>query len=323
MHLTILVGGEAGQGVQSIGSILCRSFSRGGYHVFADQDYESRVRGGHNFYRIRISSDEVRAISEHIDLLIALNAESISLHAGEMIENSVIISDEGNGQSPTNFGNFFPVPLGKLSVEQTGSKVMANTVALGAAMGLLRFDQGIMDIVLKEHFGTGEKGDHNVKAALTGYHYATKRFEGDFDKKLDPLERGKRMLLNGNEAIALGAIAAGCSFMSAYPMTPASSIMEYLAGKSEELGLVVVQPEDEISAINMIIGASFAGARSMTATSGGGFCLMVEGLGLAGMTETPIVVVDAQRPGPAIGLPTRTEQSDLQFAIYASHGEFP
>jgi 2-oxoglutarate ferredoxin oxidoreductase subunit alpha len=131
------------------------------------------------------------------------------------------------------------------------------------------------------------------------------------------------MLLTGNEAIALGAIAAGCRFMSAYPMTPASSIMEYLAAHGDDFGIVVVQAEDEIAAINMITGAGYTGTRSMTATSGGGFSLMVEGLGLAGITETPIVVVNAQRPGPAIGLPTRTEQCDMEFMLYASHGEFP
>ncbi len=141
-------------------------------------------------------------------------------------------------------------------------------------------------------------------------------------KPAQPLAQ-KRMLLNGNEAVALGAMAAGCKFVSAYPMTPSTTIMEYMAGKADELGIVVVQPEDEISAINMIIGAAYAGVRSMTATSGGGFCLMVEGLGLAGMTETPIVVVDGQRAGPAIGLPTRTEQGDLLFAIRAAHGDFP
>ena len=153
--------------------------------------------------------------------------------------------------------------------------------------------------------------------------YFRDNYKGSFKSRLEKISDGKRMLLTGNEALSLGAIAAGCKFMSAYPMTPSSSIMEYLAAHGEEYGVTVVQAEDEIAAINMINGAAYAGARAMTATSGGGFCLMVEGLGLAGMTETPIVVVNGQRPGPAIGLPTRTEQGDLEFVLYASHGEFP
>ena len=164
---------------------------------------------------------------------------------------------------------------------------------------------------------------NNFKAARAGYEWAQQNFRGDFDYHLSPISDVKRMLLTGNEALALGAIAAGCKFIATYPMTPATSIMEYMAAKAKDLNLIVVASEDEISAINMIIGAGYAGVRAMTATSGGGFCLMVEGLGLAGMTETPIVVVDGQRPGPAIGLPTRTEQGDLEFVLHASHGEFP
>lgn len=200
---------------------------------------------------------------------------------------------------------------------------MANTVALGVTMYLMGYEPKVLGDVVLEHFGAGDVGKSNAEAATAGYEYARVNFKGDLGKRLSPTGGSQRMLLNGNEAIALGALAAGCRFVAAYPMTPATSIMEYMAAKADDFGLVVVQPEDEIAAINMIIGAAFAGVRSMTATSGGGFCLMVEGLGLAGMTETPIVVVDGQRAGPAIGLPTRTEQSDLQFALHASHGEFP
>ena len=180
-----------------------------------------------------------------------------------------------------------------------------------------------MNKLLREYFGADEKGESNVKAARAGYEYAQENFKGDFNHRLSPISDVKRMLLNGNEAIALGTIAAGCKFMAAYPMTPSTSIMEYVAAKAKDLDLVMVPPEDEISAINMAIGAGYAGVRAMTATSGSGFCLMVEGLGLAGMTETPIVVVNGQRPGPAIGLPTRTEQGDLEFVLHAHHGEFP
>jgi 2-oxoglutarate ferredoxin oxidoreductase subunit alpha len=322
-HLNVMVGGEAGQGVQSVGFILAKVFARGGYYVFADQDYESRVRGGHNFYRIRVQESEVVAIAELIDILIALNKETIDLHQKELTPNGIIIFDNGRIKDVNSNSNLFGIPLGKIAEEEAGNKLMINTVALGAALGLVKYSPEVLEQVIREYFGSGETGEGNVRAARAGYEYTQKNFNGDFDACLSPISDVKRMLLNGNEAIALGAITAGCKFISAYPMTPASSIMEYMASKADEFGLVVVQPEDEIAAINMAIGASYAGVRAMTATSGGGLCLMVEGLGLAGITETPIVVVNAQRPGPAIGLPTRTEQGDLQFILHAAHGDFP
>jgi len=322
-NLNVMIGGEAGQGVQSMGLILTKAFARGGYHVFADQDYESRIRGGHNFFRIRVKDSKVGAISEPVDILLAFNKESIDRHREELAKKGVIIFDREKAKDVSGDGTLLAVPLTRLAEEKTGNKLMANTVALGAALGLVGYDFKILNKVLREHFGTGEIGKGNIKAAKAGYEYAQENFREDFSYHLSTIGDAKRMLLTGNEAIALGAIAAGCKFMAAYPMTPATSIMEYMAAKAKDLDLVVVQPEDEIAAVNMIIGASYAGVRAMTATSGGGFCLMVEGLGLAGITETPIVMVDAQRPGPAIGLPTRTEQGDLQFILHAAHGEFP
>lgn len=319
IDINFMVGGEAGQGVQSVGFLLAKAFARGGFHVFADQDYESRVRGGHNFFRVRVAENRIGAIAESIDVLLALNNESIDLHLDEVADKGVIIYDGEKIKAPSDNGNLFSVPLDRLA----GGKLMANTVALGAALGLVGYDFKILDTALREHFHTAEIGENNVRVAMAGYEYTQKNFRQGFSHRISPISNVKRMLLTGNEAIALGAAAAGCKFVAAYPMTPATSIMEYLAARAGELGLVVVQPEDEVSAINMIIGAGYAGVRAMTATSGGGFCLMVEGLGLAGITETPIVVVNAQRPGPAIGLPTRTEQSDLDFSLHASHGEFP
>jgi len=323
LNLNIMVGGEAGQGVQSVGFILTKAFARGGFYLFADQDYESRIRGGRNFFRVRISDSQVAAISEAVDILLALNQESIELHRGEMVQGGVVVFDRDKAKGISSDSALFGVPLERLAEEKAGSKLMANTVALGVALGLVSYDLEILNNVLREHFGTREIGEGNVRAAAAGYEYARNNFKGEFKPSLNPLSDKKGMLINGNEAIALGAIAAGCTFMAAYPMTPATSIMEYLASKSAELGLVVVQPEDEISAINMTIGAAFAGARAMTATSGSGFALMVEGLGLAGITETPVVAVLAQRPAPAVGLPTRTEQGDLQFVLTAAPGEFP
>jgi 2-oxoglutarate ferredoxin oxidoreductase subunit alpha len=323
VDFNFMVGGEAGQGVQSVGFLLAKVFARGGYHIFADQDYESRVRGGHNFFRVRVSDGKVGAIAEDVDILIALNMDSIELHQPNMVTQGIIIFDgeKIKGVSGNN-GSLLSIPLEKMAEEKAGDKLMINTVALGAAVSAVNYDLNILNAVLAERFGKGEVTDRNIAAAKAGYDYVQSEHKGNF-RKLKPLSEAKRMLLTGNEAISLGAIAAGCKFMAAYPMTPASSIMEYMAAKSKDLDLVMVHAEDEIAAINMAIGAAYAGVRAMTATSGSGLCLMVEGIGLAGITETPIVIIDGQRPGPAVGLPTRTEQGDLQFVLHAHHGDFP
>jgi 2-oxoglutarate ferredoxin oxidoreductase subunit alpha len=282
------------------------------------------VRGGHSFFRVRASDAEARAISELVDILVTLDKESIDLHQKELTKQGIIIFDGDKTKNTGENTSLFSVPLERLAQESAKNKLMTNTVALGAALGLASYDKQILSNVISEYFGAGDVGKANVAAATAGYEYARTNFKRDFRHNLTPIiGDGRSMLLSGNEAIALGALAAGCKFMAAYPMTPTTTIMEYLASKAKDFSIVVVQPEDEIAAVNMVIGASFAGVRSMTATSGGGFCLMVEGLGLAGMTETPIVVVLGQRAGPAIGLPTRTEQGDLEFAIHAAHGEFP
>ncbi|MFH1383148.1 MAG: 2-oxoacid:acceptor oxidoreductase subunit alpha [Chloroflexota bacterium] len=324
VDINFVVGGEAGQGVQTVGFLLGKVFARGGYHVFADQDYESRVRGGHNFFRVRVSDRPIGGVLEPVDALIALNQETIELHRRELSENGVVIFDGEKISLAESGPNLFNVPLERLADEKAGGKVMANTVALGAALCLVKYDFSILEKVLREYFGA-EVGEDNVKAAKVGYEYLQENFGGKLSQALPTIKKNnsKQMLLTGNDAIALGAIAAGCKFISAYPMTPATSILEYMATKAGELGLAVVQTEDEISAVNMAIGAAFAGARAITATSGSGFCLMVEGLGLAGITETPVVIVDAQRPGPAVGMPTRTEQGDLQFVLHAHQGDFP
>ncbi len=320
VDLTCLVGGEAGQGVQSTGFILSKVLARGGYHIFADQDYESRVRGGHNFFRIRITTEPIGAIAEKVNILLALDEESIHLHQDKLSTGSIIIYDEGKVNESSNY-HLVHLPLKQLAEDKVGNKLMANTVALGAIIGLIDYDLGVLEQVLKERFS--KDSEANIEAARVGYHFTHDNAQLQSPYKLKSNKDSEHLLITGNEAIALGAIAAGCKFMAAYPMTPASSIMEYIAAKSHDYGLVMVHAEDEIAAINMVIGASYAGTRAMTATSGSGFCLMVEGLGLAGITETPIVIINAQRPGPATGLPTRTEQSDLEFMLYASHGEFP
>lgn len=323
MDFKILIGGEAGQGVQTTGSILARAFTRMGFHVFADQDYESRIRGGHNFFRIRVKDSQALAISETIDVLLALNKESLSLHCSELGEKGVAISDSVRDTELSRTHRVIYMSMSDISMKITGSRMAANSVAIGAFAGLCGLDMEIFITLIREYFHQEEVAERNISAARVGQQYIIEQKESfPLNNYGENIKTG-RMLINGNEGVAMGALAAGCKFLSAYPMTPSTSIIEYMAANAGDFETVVVQPEDEIAAIHMAIGASYAGARSMTVTSGGGFSLMVEALGLAGMTETPVVIVLGQRSGPAIGLPTRTEQSDLLFAINASHGEFP
>ncbi|MFA5309881.1 MAG: 2-oxoacid:acceptor oxidoreductase subunit alpha [Dehalococcoidales bacterium] len=326
VNFSLMVGGEAGQGVQSVGAILAKYFARGGFSVFADQDYESRVRGGHNFFRIRVQTDGQPAIAPALDVLIALNKETVDLHAAEVKPGGVIIHDAAETGLKAIDARYLDVPFVKLAEEASGNKLMSNTVAAGAALGLLRGDFSLLPAVLGQEFARhGEKTvEDNVAAARAGYDFAREHGKSfSFPALRPPKEAKRRLLLNGNEAVAFGALAAGCKFTAGYPMTPSSSILEYIADKGLEHGAVMLHVEDEISALNMAVGAGYAGVRSMVATSGGGFALMVEALALAGMTETPVVVVLGQRPGPATGLPTRTEQGELLFSLHAGHGEFP
>jgi 2-oxoglutarate ferredoxin oxidoreductase subunit alpha len=326
IDFNIMAGGEAGQGVQSVGMILAKSMAHGGLHVFADQDYENRVRGGHNFFRVRASDQEVLALSEKLDVLVALNRETMDLHQNELKSNGVVIFDQEQTKVNSKGEIYFNVPLAKLAEDTVKNKLMANTVAVGAAMGLAGYDFDILASVLRKEFAHhGEKiAEDNVAAAKAGFDFASEYGTQKLSQKIKPVSRdNKRMLMHGNEALSLGAMVGGCKFIAGYPMTPASPILEYLADKSRSYNVVAVHVEDEIAAINMSIGAAYAGIRAMVATSGGGFCLMVEGLALAGITETPMVVVLGQRPGPATGMPTRTEQGELWFSLHAGHGEFP
>jgi 2-oxoglutarate ferredoxin oxidoreductase subunit alpha len=324
MDYTIKIGGEAGQGIQTIGDTLGHVFAKAGFHVFTNQDYESRVRGGHNYYQIRLSDRPVMAPKEAVDIIVALDKESIGLHEQELTSRGQIIYDADALKEKHDKPTFLNIPFERLAVEHGGSRIMANTVATGAVLGMLSMDLGILLTIIDNAFR--KKGDAvvtaNRSAALAGFDYAVKGcLKCNFSVAVE--EKASRMLVGGTEAIALGALASGVKFYSAYPMTPSTGIMNYLAGKETEYGLVVEQAEDEIAAMNMAIGASFAGVRAMTGTSGGGFALMVEGLSLAAMTETPIVIALGLRPGPATGLPTRTEQADLHMALHAGHGEFP
>jgi 2-oxoglutarate ferredoxin oxidoreductase subunit alpha len=323
MEYTIKIGGEAGQGIQTIGGMLARIFASAGYHVFSHQDYESRIRGGHNFYQIRLSDKSITCSHKNIDILVALNEESINRHEKELNNNGLIVYDQGFIKRKFEGDHFLDVPFEKLAMGRGGSKIMSNTVAVGAVLGMLGMNKDILSSTIKVTFR--KKGEDiinaNINAALAGYNYAMENCP-KCTFSVTSLTTSK-MIISGIEAIGFGAIASGCKFYSAYPMTPSTGIMNYIAGKEKEYGVIVEQAEDEIAAINMALGASFAGVRAMTGTAGGGFALMVEGLSLAAMTETPLVIALGQRPAPATGLPTRTEQADLLFALYTAHGEFP
>ena len=329
--VNIKLGGEAGQGVESSGMGFARAIARAGLHIFGVQDYMSRIRGGHNWYQIRVSERPIFAHEPKIQLLLAFDERTVSEHLDEVVEGGAVIYDEGlkvDEEEIKSKGVIpMPMPLLKLAEELGGSKLMLNTAAVAAAAGILEFDLSYPESVIRDSFGRrkgSEIADRNIRVANAAYEEARRRYAHLFEWKLEAIPNApKRMVLNGNQALGLGAIAAGCKFCSGYPMTPASSLLEFMFAQARRFNLVVRQIEDEIGALLHAIGAAHAGVRAMTCTSGGGFSLMVEALSLAGSTETPVVVVVAQRPGPATGMPTRTEQGELLFTLFAGHGEFP
>lgn len=312
MSYNILIGGSAGQGVETVSAIFERITKRQGFEVFTIRDYMSRVRGGHNFIQIRFGIDKLYSHTDEIDGIIAMNGETIQTHIDRLSSNGFIICDE---EVDYEDKRIFKLPL-KQSAKDSGNVKAFGSVAIGSVLELLGLSQSGIEKVFGEFFN-GEIANQNIKAVESGRKLVSKKFDIKSPKE------DSSILINGNEAVALGTLAAGCKFYSAYPMTPSTSIMNYLAAKMDDAEIVVEQAEDEIAAIIMAIGASYAGVRAMTGTSGGGFALMVEGLGLSGMLEVPLVVAEVQRPGPTTGLPTRTEQSDLKFVISASQGEFP
>jgi 2-oxoglutarate ferredoxin oxidoreductase subunit alpha len=323
LDYTIKVGGEAGQGVQTIGDSLGRVFARAGYQVFIHQDYESRIRGGHNFYQIRVSDEPISSSRVPIDIVVALDGASIANNTANLAPGGMIVYDSASLKQKHDGPAFLDVPFVDLATKDGGSKIMANTVATGAVLGMLGLDLSLfLAVINKVMEDKGAKViEENRRAAGRGREFAVTNCPNCAFKM--PVFGEPRLLIDGNSAIGLGAALSGCRFYAAYPMTPSTGILTYMAGKSKELGIVAEQAEDEIAAINMAIGASYAGVRSMTGTAGGGFALMVEGVSLAAITETPVVIAVGQRPAPATGLPTRTEQGDLLFVLHAGHGEFP
>jgi 2-oxoglutarate ferredoxin oxidoreductase subunit alpha len=315
--INVVIAGAAGEGIQTIGAIVSQTVLAQGYAVFTWQEYESRIRGGQNSYSIRISDEPHNAPLREADVLLALNAGAVEKYSSITKKNGILISGESS-EDPS-----IRIPFSKVAKDELGKKIYANTVAAGALIGALGIDLEALKKVVEKRFK--KKGDEilkkNISAAEKGYELADEGCKDMCPWSL-PKQDGRFYHISGNEAIALGAAYAGCRFISAYPMTPSTEIITYLA-EHEDLGVFAEQAEDEIAAISMAIGASYAGTRAMTATAGGGFALMVENVSLAGMIEVPVVIVVGQRPGPATGLPTRTSQADLLFVIHAGHGEFP
>lgn len=312
MEYNILIGGSAGQGLDTLSDFLERSIKKFGFYVFSNKDYMSRVRGGHNFIQIRFGENKIYSHKNELDLILALDENTISYHKDRLKDDGIIISDKS---IKNEYKKIIKLPLIETAKGLSLSKAFTS-VAAGVILKYFSIDLENIDKYFSSKLSEDIR-NKNIQAVKLGYDLIESKH------KMQGNDLSDHILINGNNAIALGAIAGGLDFYSAYPMTPATSIMTYLAKKQVETGMVVDQAEDEIAAINFAVGASYAGARAMTGSSGGGVSLMVEAFGLAGITETPIVIVDSQRPGPATGLPTRTEQSDLSFLLTASQGEFP
>jgi 2-oxoglutarate ferredoxin oxidoreductase subunit alpha len=326
--IQIKMGGPAGFGIKSAGQTLARCFVAGGLSTFDLTEYPSLIRGGHNAYQVRVGPEPLLSHVTPVDVLVALDQLTVSQHRDEIVEHGALIHDPSavklDGVDTRDLC-LVTVPFDEIVAKAGGSPIMRNVAALGAVLGLTGYPLSYLTDSLKAQFArkAPEVAETNIAVAAAGYEAGASADCG-FPFRLAPLKKPKRRLLvDGNEAIGLGALAAGLGMYCAYPMTPASSLLSFMAARDREFGLVVKHTEDEIAAMNMVVGAAFGGARAMCATSGGGFSLMVEALGLAGVSESAVVVGLFTRPGPATGLPTWTEQSDLRFAIHAAQGEFP
>lgn len=326
-QLSWKVGGQQGEGIEKPGDLFATALNRLGYYLYGYRHFSSRIKGGHTNNKIRVSTKPLRSISDDLDILVAFDQETIDINAKELRKGGIIIADaKFNPKVPDGIdARLFAVPFTAIS-EELGSTLMKNMVAVGSSIAILDLPIEPFQEVVTELWGRkGEKVvEMNMKAIAKGAEFVMNEVGGPLPEfKLEPADGKKRMFMIGNEAIALGAIAAGCRFMSAYPITPASEIMEYLIKVLPKFGGTVIQTEDEIAAVTMAIGANYGGARAFTASAGPGLSLMTEAIGLAGMTETPVVIVDTQRGGPSTGLPTKQEQSDLNAAMYSTHGEIP
>lgn len=326
-QLSWKVGGQQGEGIDSAGEILSSVLNRKGYHLYGYRHFSSRIKGGHSNTKIRISTTPTRALADDLNILVAFDQETIDLNAPELVENGIILADEKfKPKVPEGISaHLLAVPFTNIARE-VGMAQMKNMVAVGGSSALLGLPVESFREVMEDRFL--RKGqqivDKNMEAISRGNQFVQDLMTEVLpDCKLAPSDGKKRLYLIGNHALGLGAVAAGARLMAAYPITPSSEIMEYLIKHLPKFGGTVVQTEDELAAITMTIGANYGGVRALTASAGPGLSLMTEAIGLAGMTETPAVIVDTQRGGPSTGLPTKQEQSDVLAMLFSTHGEIP
>ena len=320
------VGGEGGEGVISTGEMLTLALARSGFEIYTFRTYPAEIKGGHANYQVRASGSFLLSQGAAVDVLVAFNEEAYQKHAQDVRPNGVIVYDSDSFSPPSHDSTIgYGIPLTSLATEKVGIKLTKNIIALGVVAELCDIPRPTFEALLKEKFG--RKGEivvqKNLLALRVGMEYVQQIKRQDDIRLGTGPRRTKELVLSGNESLALGAIAVGCRFYAGYPITPATDIMEFLAKELPKIGGCVVQTEDEIAALGAVLGASFAGKKAMTATSGPGFSLMTEMMGLAVAAEIPAVVVDVQRVGPSTGMPTKTEQGDLYLACYGGHGNCP
>ena len=328
--IEIMFGGQAGDGSLTTGDLIAGVFKRMGLEVYTYKDFPSRIRGGHTNYVIRAGERENYGMADFVDGLIAFDVEAVEAHIHELRPGGFVVFDSSSETVPDHIKRadvtWYLVPIGKIAKEEIGLELVRNTVSLGVLARLIGMDPAIVRADVAKVYG--RKGERvvnlNLHAIEAGEAYVAQHFsEWPSGYTLRGKADGERLIMMGNDAIGYGALAAGCRFMAGYPITPATDVLEFMAKFLPRYGGVAIQAEDELSAINMVIGAAFAGARSMTATSGPGQALMTEAIGLAGVLEIPIVVVECARTGPSTGMPTKTEQSNLNHLIFGGHGEIP
>ncbi len=326
--MSIVFSGQAGQGLQTLEAITTKLFKRFGYHVFSYSEYMSRIRGGNNTTQVRVSSRRVASYTRRIDIFIPMQKDAMRRFHDRITHETVIIGDRAFIEERYLEGHYpvIEVPLTALA-RDAGGAVYGNTILLGLLSALFYVDRQLMEEELRTFFSSLEEQrlQKNLHAAEIGYEEGKKLLKpGQAAISIEHSEGVEReLLMDGINAVGLGALAGGCTFVSSYPMSPSTGVLVFFTQKAGRSSVVVEQAEDEISAVNMAIGSWYAGGRALVTTSGGGFALMVEGVSLAGCMESPLVVHIGQRPGPATGLPTRTEQADLLFVLHSGHGEFP
>jgi 2-oxoglutarate ferredoxin oxidoreductase subunit alpha len=319
------IGGEAGFGIMTIGLLFSKIASRMGYHIFDYAEYPSLIRGGHNTTETIVSDKPVFFTKKEVDLLVCLNRDAYELHKHRLHKDSVVVYDKSSFTIEDAKCHLAHLPLREILEKEKGSMVMINNVAIGASLAAMGWDLTILNQMIADTFA--KKGEEVIRKnqvfAKDGFDYIRNNYPKFCISLFPQIAEEDKLILTGNDSFSLGTIAADCRLYVAYPMTPSSTVLSTLADFAKKTGMVVRHAEDEISVINTALGGSFAGVRSAVGTSGGGFALMTESVSFAGVSEIPVVIFLSQRPGPATGLPTWTEQGDLLFAVHSGHGEFP